>query len=203
MVHHHEPFKALNPAEWADVSQNDLKTYLDDIFTDAHTIVESVPSPASTASKPGASSGKGASEHGRARSKTESAVPDQAVPGRLQTLAASEQSHQLQQEWKEVKLNPKDNPLAVKVYKLSSKDGRGAWFARRSLHQGLTFDQWKTGLESEFHESMKVQGDPGSGAIRGIGADKKVEDHDVPDAGKVQGLSALSLLPPTHAVHIY
>lgn len=85
-------------------------------------------------------------------------------------------------------MNAKDNPLDVHVYKLGSKDGKGAWFARRSLHEGLSFDQWKDGMQREFVETMKVQGHPGSGSIRGIGADKRVENHEVPDCGHVQGM---------------
>ena len=84
MGNHHDAFKALYPVHWTDVPQDDLKAFLDDIFTDAHTIVESVPSPTSTAIK---SSAKTA-ETGRARAKTDSAV-DNAVPGRMQSIAGT------------------------------------------------------------------------------------------------------------------
>ncbi|KAL6868017.1 hypothetical protein J3F83DRAFT_738920 [Trichoderma novae-zelandiae] len=80
-------------------------------------------------------------------------------------------------------MNAKENPLNISVYKLAAKDGKGAWFARRSLHHGLSFDDWKTGLEMEFPETLKVQGSPGSGNIRGIGADRHVESREVEGSG--------------------
>lgn len=182
---HHEPFQSLSPVDWAEVPRDDLKTFLDSIFTEANTIVESVPSPASATSTP---------TTGRARAKTDSAVLEQVPPpAQPQTPAALEQSNKLKSEWKEIKVNPRENPHDVKVWKLGAKDGKGAWFARRSVHEGLTFDQWKAGLDREFNETMKVEGGPGSGSIRGIGAEKRVEDHYVDDEGHAQGM--LAMLP--------
>jgi hypothetical protein len=93
----------------------------------------------------------------------------------------------LRKEWKEVQVNPRDNPLGVNVYKLAAKDKKGAWFARRSVHEGLSFERWKYGMEIEFAESLKIQGKPGDGKIRGIGADKRVEDIVVDGCGKMEG----------------
>ena len=181
MGNHREPFRSLGPIDWADVPQDDLGPFLHDIFSGAHTVIDSIPSSTSASSiKP------------RARANTDSARPDGAVFAAADPShddpEAAEQARKLQQEWKEVKVNPRENPLGIRVYKLASKDGGGAWFARRSVHEGLTFEQWKAGLDREFVESMAVQGGPGSGSIRGIGADKRVEDHVVPDAGNVQGI---------------
>lgn len=176
---HHEPFQSLAPVAWDEIPHDDLETFLSGIFLEANTIVESVPSPSSATSTPTA---------GRARSKTDSAVlPNGTSSLPTQSPAALEQSTKLKSEWKEIKLNARDNPLDVKVWKLGAKDGKGAWFARRSVHEGLTFDQWKAGLDREFAETMKVQGGPGSGSIRGIGAEKRVEDHSVGESGRVQG----------------
>lgn len=187
MGNHHEPFLSLGPVDWADVPQDDLGPFLHDIFAGAHTVIDSIPSSTSPSSiKP------------RARANTDSARPDGTVLAAAAAASpsqddpeAAEQARKLQQEWKEVKVNPRENPLGIRVYKLASKDGGGAWFARRSVHEGLTFEQWKAGLDREFVESMAVQGGPGSGSIRGIGADKRVEDHVVPDAGNVQGIPFL------------
>ncbi|QPH02013.1 hypothetical protein C2857_006218 [Epichloe festucae Fl1] len=175
MASHHEPLKALAPIDWNDVPQDALKTFINDIFSQAQVVLDSVPS----AAKPAATTG-------RARAKTDSAVVYNDM--RTSSLpqhppATADLSAQLQKEWKEVKTNPKDNPLGINVYKLAGKDGKGAWFARQSVHKGLSFEQWKTGLQREFAESMKVQGSPGSGNIRGIGADRNVEHHQVKDAG--------------------
>ncbi|GAB0131935.1 hypothetical protein EsDP_00000388 [Epichloe bromicola] len=181
MASHHEPLKALAPIDWNDVPQDALETFINDIFSQAHVVLDSVPS-AATAAKPAAT--------GRARAKTDSAVVYNDVrtssppqnPSATATTTA-DLSAQLRKEWNEVKTNPKDNPLGINVYKLAGKDAKGAWFARRSVHKGLSFEQWKTGLQREFAESIKVQGSPGSGNIRGIGADRNVEHHQVKDAG--------------------
>ena len=94
----------------------------------------------------------------------------------------------LQKEWgKPIKLNAKDNPLGMAVYKCSGKDGRGAWFARRSVHEGLGFKKWKLALQREFPETLEVQGGPGEGNIRGIGGERRVERLDVKGAGVVEG----------------
>ena len=96
-----------------------------------------------------------------------------------------------QKEWgKPIKLAPKDNPLGMAVYKMAGKDGKGAWFARRSVHEGMGFKKWKLGLEKEFPESMEVQGGPGEGNIRGIGGERKVEQMEVKGLGRVEGKSS-------------
>lgn len=94
----------------------------------------------------------------------------------------------LQKEWgKPIKLSVKENPLGMAVYKLAGKDGKGAWFARRSVHEGLGFRKWKLGLQKEFPESLKVQGGPGEGNIRGIGGERVVESISVDGMGQLEG----------------
>lgn len=189
MAPHHEPLKSLAPVKWASVAEEDPKEFLTNVFSDAQTIINSIPVPAAV---------KQATTTGRARSHTD---PPQAVADINRTLSQQRQSaaalslsRDLSKEWKEVKVNPRDNPLAINVYKLAAKDGRGSWFARRSVHDGLTFEKWKLGLEREFSESMKVQTGPGAGAIRGIGAEKRVEQHIVDGAGKMEGEFATQFL---------
>lgn len=63
----------------------------------------------------------------------------------------------------------------MSVYKLAGTDGKGAWFARRSVHCGLGFERWKRALQQEFPETMKIDGGPGEGNIRGIGGERCVE----------------------------
>ncbi|KAM0434452.1 hypothetical protein ACHAPT_003548 [Fusarium lateritium] len=180
MASHHEPLAAMGPVDWDQVPQDDLKEFLTDIFSETQTVVESIPAPATRAAP---------SSGGRARSKTESAASGldiQRALSQRQKASAISQAQDLRKEWKEIKVNAKENPLGINVYKLAAKDGRGAWFARRSVHEGLSFDDWKTGLSVEFAETMKIQGSPGSGNIRGIGADKRVEDKDIDDVGRLQ-----------------
>ncbi|KAL7913008.1 hypothetical protein GGI35DRAFT_269728 [Trichoderma velutinum] len=172
MAPHHEPLRALGPIEWDEVPVDDLKLFMNEAFVDAQTVVESVPSP-TTASATGAEAASAA------------AVFEQAEKSYSERPSGSSlaMAQQLRKEWKEIKMNAKDNPLNISVYKLAAKDGKGAWFARRSLHHGLTYDNWKTGLEKEFPETLKVQGSPGSGNIRGVGADRHVESQQVEGSG--------------------
>ncbi|KAF4977486.1 hypothetical protein FZEAL_6005 [Fusarium zealandicum] len=180
MAAHHEPLGAMGPVEWDQIPQDSLPEFIADVVSETQTVIESIPAPATRAAP---------STAGRARSKTESAAsaPDvQRASSQRQKASSISQAQDLRKEWKEVKVSAKENPLGMNVYKLGSKDGRGAWFARRSVHEGLSFDDWKTGLAVEFAETMKIQGSPGSGNIRGIGADKRVEDKNVDDAGHLQ-----------------
>ncbi|KFY83361.1 hypothetical protein V500_10081, partial [Pseudogymnoascus sp. VKM F-4518 (FW-2643)] len=73
----------------------------------------------------------------------------------------------------------------MSVYKLAGTDGKGAWFARRSVHCGLGFERWKRALQQEFPETMKIDGGPGVGNIRGIGGERCVECRQA-RAGKME-----------------
>jgi hypothetical protein len=178
MTNHHDVFKALAPIEWDTIDQEDLKTFLINTFGDAQCLIDSIP--VSQTSRPISQGNVGP---GRPRSVTDPAGPKLAQ----RAPKTSERAEQLRKEWKEIQVNPRENPLGVNVYKMASKDKKGAWFARRSVHEGLTFDQWKLGMQAEFEESLKVQGGPGEGKIRGIGADRKVVDTDVEGCGKLEG----------------
>lgn len=70
---------------------------------------------------------------------------------------------------------------------MGGKDGRGSWFARRSVHEGLGFKKWKKAMEREFPETMKVQGGPGEGNIRGIGGETRVAYKEIESVGKLEG----------------
>lgn len=196
MANTHAPLQSLAPVKWDELPQDDLAPYVNDIFAQAMIVVESIPSPSSAAAPPTSA------PTGRARAKTESAVllssDTQRARAVRQPPASLEAAAALRKDWKEVKINPRDNPLAVSVYKLSSKDGKGAWFARQSVHEGLSFENWRAGMEREFAESLKVQGSPGVGNIRGIGADRHVEDKHIANAGDLSGklhMSYLFLMP--------
>jgi hypothetical protein len=112
-------------------------------------------------------------------SEARSATPDPAIEA-------------LQKEWgKPLRLNAKDNALGISVYKMAGKDGKGSWFARRSVHEGLGFKKWKKALEREFLETLEVGERPGSGPgagnIRGIGGERRVERTVVEGTGTVEG----------------
>ncbi|KAK1640143.1 hypothetical protein BDP81DRAFT_312087 [Colletotrichum phormii] len=181
MAPHHEPFKGLAPIKWESVAEEDPKEFMTDVFANAQTVIDSIPVPAAVK--------QATASHGRSRSHTDPPIPVADINRSLsqrQTGAALKLSQDLSKEWKEVKVNAKDNPLAINVYKLAAKDGKGSWFARRSVHDGLTFEKWKLGLEREFAESMKVQSGPGAGAIRGIGAEKRAAHEVVEGSGKME-----------------
>lgn len=172
MTNPHDAFKSLAPIDFDEIDQNDPKPFLNETFVDAQCLIDSIPG--SIAAK------QAHPPTGRPRSATDPTATRNAVK-------ATERAEQLRKEWKEVQLNPRDNPLGVSVYRLNSKDKKGAWFARRSVHQGLTFERWKLGMETEFAESLKVQGKPGDGKIRGIGADKRAINQTIDGCGKMQG----------------
>ncbi|KAI0486621.1 hypothetical protein F4859DRAFT_466296 [Xylaria cf. heliscus] len=165
MPNAHETFKALGPVEWESFAGEgqDLAMLMASIFDDAHCLIDSIPVPAIDADLP-------------------PSLP--SLPSRAPE--SSDRANELRKEWKEAKVNPRENPLGLSIYKLAAKDGKGAWFARRSVHEGPSFRKWKTGMEREFAESLKVQGQPGDGKIRGLGADKCVEDQTVDGRGKIQ-----------------
>lgn len=176
----HSALKSLAPLDFSDVptAPDELDAYISDIFTNSELIVESVPIPSpddvATRSRSDTGSSVASSSSEMASSAARSAEP-------------APEHTALRKEWgKPYKLNAKENPLNISVYKASGKDGHGAWFARRSVHEGLGFARFKRGLEREFPEAMKVQGGPGEGSIRGIGGEKRVEEIHVDGKGRVE-----------------
>ncbi|TVY37188.1 Reticulocyte-binding protein-like protein [Lachnellula subtilissima] len=171
----HDALKTLGPLNYEEAPLDDLAPFLSSAFDAAQIIVDSVPI-ASASSPP-------SSPHSRSRSA--SSASDISLSN-ARPPPPEKEVEALQKEWKSVKMNAKDNPLGMCVYKLGGKDGKGAWFARRSVHEGLGFSKWKRGLEREFPETMKVQGGPGEGNIRGIGGEKRVAFKEVEGVGKVE-----------------
>jgi hypothetical protein len=173
----HDALKTLGPLNYDEAPLDDLAPFLSSAFSAAQVIVDSVPIP--SASSPPTPS--------ETRSRSASSASDISLSS-ARTPPPEKGVEALQKEWKGVKMNAKDNPLGMNVYKLGGKDGKGAWFARRSVHEGLGFSKWKRGLEREFPETMKVQGGPGEGNIRGIGGEKRVAFKDVEGVGKIEGM---------------
>jgi len=173
----HDALKALGPVDFDEVPKDDLKSFISDAFTHAQTIVDSVPLPT-----PDNDSG-GLIVRSRSASSASEMLPSSA-----RSSPPPPEVEDLQKEWKPVKMNPKDNPLGISVYKCAGKDGKGAWFARKSVHEGLGFTKWKRALEREFPETLKVRGGPGEGNIRGIGGERRVEYKDVEGVGKMEGM---------------
>ena len=179
----HSALQILGPAPYSSLPSDEAQArdYLLDVFTKSQLIIDSIPLPPieelavpiRTRSSTVTSIASNVSEI-----SASSARSDPIDPSNLT----------LQKEWgKPIKIAPKDNPLGIAVYKLSGKDGKGAWFARRSVHEGLGFRRWKLGFEQEFPESLAVQGGPGDGNVRGIGGERRVEQKQIAGVGQVEG----------------
>lgn len=191
----HEALKTLSPIDFSAVPVDDLKPFLSETFSDAQLLIDSIPIP-------GPAEDSLTASIGRSRSNTVSSVASSSDIS-VSTARPSPpppEIESLQTQWgKPLRLNARDNPLGISVYKLAGKDGKGAWFARRSVHEGLGFEKWKKGLEKEFPETMKVQGGPGEGNIRGIGGERRVEHKIVDGVGKIEG----ELVAPVHDKHVF
>lgn len=169
-------FSALEPLEWSDIPKDDLATFLKENFIQAELIANSVPLPPSTDT-----TNARASSTKTAASAAETLVT--AQPNELDL-----KNVELQKVWgKPIKINAKDNPLNVSVYKAAGHDRRGAWFARRSVHTGLSYEKWQSAMQREFATSLKVKKGPGSGAVRGIAGDKRLEKLSAEGTGDVEG----------------
>lgn len=175
----HEALKGLAPCSFLDVpqQQEELAHYLTDLFHQVQSVVESIPIPDPDSSL---------RSHAHTTGSVASSASEMAVSSARSPPPPAEYLA-LQKEWgKPYKLSAKENPMGIAVYKLGGKDGKGAWFARRSVHEGLGFSRFKRGFEREFPTSLAVQGAPGEGNVRGIGAETRVEEITVPNRGKVE-----------------
>jgi hypothetical protein len=175
----HSALEVLQPRDWNDIPASDLDPFLSEVFAQSELIVNSVPPP------PGGcdylSSSRTLNTVNGA-SKAAEVIHSDARP-----QPPPEGIVKLQKSWgKPLKINAKDNPLGITMYKMAGHDRHGAWFARRSVHEGLGFTKWKKAMQREFPESLSVQGGPGEGSVRGIGADRRLE-HEVKEAGKLEG----------------
>ena len=179
----HSSLEVLGPTPFSSlpIEEAQLQAFCQDVFTKACLIVDSVPLPPIEAL-----TGDSQARANPATSTASSVSGISASSARSEPINPSHSS--LHKEWgKPIKLAAKDNPLGIAVYKLSGKDGKGAWFARRSVHEGLSFRRWKLGLEREFPESLSIQGGPGEGNVRGIGGERRVEQKEISGVGKVEG----------------
>lgn len=179
----HSALQSLGPTSFSSVPtvESETVSYLQNAFTEAQTIIDSVPLP--SPNDPLVTSRPRSSTSASTASNVSEISSSSARSEPLDPAYTS-----LQKEWgKPIKLNAKDNPLGMAVYKLGGKDGNGAWFARRSVHEGLGFKKWKLGLQREFPETLQVQGGPGEGNIRGIGGERRVERRGIEGVGTVEG----------------
>ncbi|SMQ45882.1 unnamed protein product [Zymoseptoria tritici ST99CH_3D1] len=177
MAELHEALEWLSPTDWSDVPTDNLEPYLKDAFAAGELICNSVPPlPNGTPfneSKPHHDTPNTATSH------------KDMHPSTVLSPPPLEEHENLQKGWgKPYKM--KDNALGVQIYKMAAKDRHGAWFARKSVHEGLGFDKMKRAMMREFPHSMSIKGGPGAGAVRGIAADTRLERSDLPGVGKLE-----------------
>jgi hypothetical protein len=156
----HEALKTLSPIEHIEFPSDPsaLDAHLVTSLADVHTLISSIPPPAILPKSLN--------------------LPE---PPNMDTEA-------LQKEWKPVKLSNKENQIGISVFKLSAKDGKGTWFARRSIHTNISFDRFKAGLQYEFKEKEKP------GPVRGIGRDVLVR-HESSELGRGEILQLSAQFP--------
>ncbi|KAK3110543.1 hypothetical protein LTR53_015044, partial [Teratosphaeriaceae sp. CCFEE 6253] len=102
--------------------------------------------------------------------------------------SAPHESHEvLQKSWgKPYKYSASANPHGVALFKMAGHDRHGAWFARRSIHEGIGFEKFRRAMSKEFPHTLAVEGGPGAGAIRGLAADQRLEGMDVEGVGRLE-----------------
>ena len=171
---HHQPFKSLGPLSWdTDIAPHTTGNKNDDVDDDAaltnlftstlanaQLLIDSIP-PSSSSPATATTAAATPKTPGRARSHTDSAVsPPSTTTSTTPSTSTTKRndgggdSHQkatltkLSREWKDLKMQQASagNPHGIAMYKMAAKDGRGAWFGRRSLHRvgpgGVGFEKW-------------------------------------------------------------
>ncbi|KAK6531293.1 hypothetical protein TWF281_008108 [Arthrobotrys megalospora] len=212
----HQALQSLSPIDESSIpsDQPSLQPFLESTFTNAAYVIDTlpIPPPAPVNFKalpvPSINSPVG----GRSRSATVSSITtsrSSSSAGTKLTIVPSalrprepESPSVFTKDWKEVKPGG-GNPHDIKVYKLAAKDGGGAWFARRSVHEGIGFGRFRKGLRREFEESLERrmgvgrEGNGGNGGedewegmvipsgVRGIGAERRLERRVVKGVGRV------------------
>lgn len=168
MAELHDSLKYLGPTAWSSVptSGQALENYLADLFSHAQIVLDSVPLP----SPEDAPLPSKAQPHGQATKASEVTLSSERS-------APPPFGHEkYQKDWgKPMKMKASENPLGLSVYKMSGKDSKGSWFARRSVHEGIGYNRFKRSLQIEFEKSLAEVGPPGTGNVRGIGGEERVE----------------------------
>lgn len=191
-----EAFDALGPIAWEDVpqTQEGLREYISNLAQKCRLIVESVPEPPSSSTEESdstqhetnGSSSNGVQGGGGGRLTKPYKVT--TSPVRYNTTDVDILSYQ--SRWSKP-LKPgssRDNPHNIPMYKMQGHDGKGTWFGRRSVHEGMPFSHWKRKMAGELDDTLKwntarlEKRQPPDRVVRGMGAVKKAEDVEVMDA---------------------
>ena len=187
-----QAFESLSPIHF-DAVPDDLEEFLRTAFSHAELILDSVPPPPSTNDSAAQTNGSTSTFEPAPANSAAKGSETLSAPHPSLHLPLTKDQNQLKQWGKPIKLSARDNPLGVAVYKMAAHDRHGAWFARRSLHQGIGFERMKKAMQKEFIVSLKVQEGPGSGAVRGISADRMLERKSVEGVGAIEGMHSIAV----------
>ncbi|KAF3929341.1 hypothetical protein AA313_de0210087 [Arthrobotrys entomopaga] len=205
----HKALANLSPLEESSLPQDEpsLQPFLDSTFQNAAAIIDTLPIPP----PPPSSKTPTPSTRSRANTVSSSTTSVSTSSSRLTITPsvsrplAPENESIFTKDWKEVKPGG-TNSHDIRVYKLAAKDGNGAWFARRSVHEGIGFARFRKGLRREFEESLSRRmgqgregGNPPTDApegenwegmvipagVRGIGAERRLERKVVKGVGRL------------------
>ncbi|KAF2773919.1 hypothetical protein EJ03DRAFT_249833, partial [Teratosphaeria nubilosa] len=184
----HEALKWLSPTSWSDVPVDDLADYLSDSFNAGELLCNSVPLP------PDGESFHSSRPHHKKPNQAKSSK--EMHPSTARPNAPHESHAELQHHWgKPMKFKESNNPHHVALYKMAGKDRHGAWFARRSVHEGLSFTKFKRAMQREFAHSLTQTGPPGTGAVRGLAADRRLEEKTEEGVGKIEVYQLSAQMP--------
>ncbi|GFF80329.1 hypothetical protein IFM61606_01509 [Aspergillus udagawae] len=186
-----EALQCLSPTTWDSVPSDPakLRDYINDISSKARLIVDSVP------------------ETPPSRKQTcytfdpSSPAASRITPSLARTGSTDPKLASLQREWgKPIKpAGSKENPLEIPIYKVQGADGKGHWFGRRTVHEGLPFSTWKRKLASEMEETLEAnqarlrKGRVADQAVRGIGAERLIERVKVKDENGERDLGTVNV----------
>ncbi|KAF7176836.1 hypothetical protein CNMCM7691_003996 [Aspergillus felis] len=174
-----EALQCLCPTTWDSVPTDPakLRDYINDISSKARLIVDSVPETVPS------------NKQTCYTFDSSSPAASRITPSLARTGSTDPKLASLQREWgKPIKVTgTKENPLEIPIYKVQGADGKGHWFGRRSVHEGLPFSTWKRKLASEIDETLEAnrpliqKGRVADQAVRGIGAERLIEQVKVKD----------------------
>ncbi|KAF2857648.1 hypothetical protein K470DRAFT_260585 [Piedraia hortae CBS 480.64] len=184
----HNALKQLSFVKWSDVPQDDLPDFLSSAFAAGELICNSVPHPP-----------KGQPFHEaqpRCHEANTAKCAADVLPSSARQHPPAPEHEALQKQWgRPIKLSGKEIPQEVALFKMAGNDRHGAWFARRSVHEGIGFDKFHHALRYEFDQSLAVHGDVGAGAIRGLAGDQRLERVPVEGIGTMEVYQLSALMP--------
>lgn len=181
-----DALECLSPTTWEDIPKDPdaLRAYMNDISSKARLIVDSIPEP-----PPPQPPSDAADDPPQYTHAHPSASWSRMRPSSARTGARDAETESLQKEWgKPIRINSgRDNPLEISVHKTPGRDGKGHWFGRRSVHEGLPFERWAAKLSGEMTATLQAnqerlrKGRMPDQSVRGIGAERLVEEIEVRD----------------------